>query len=133
MKGLLRNYLINIGALWLTSQMVPSLAIVGGLRGLLLGSLAFMIANILLVPFLKIILLPLNLLTLGIFAWLANVLALYFLVGTVAYFQLLPYHFPGIYYEGFMIPAVDLSTFQVAIVVSFIISFVIHFIQWLVK
>lgn len=133
MKGILRSYIINVGAIWLASQLIPSLVIVGGVRGLLLGSLAFMIANILLVPFLKIILLPLNLLTLGIFAWLANVLALYFLVSTVSYFQLLPYNFPGMYYGGFIIPGMELSTFQVAILVSFIIGFVIHFIHWIIK
>lgn len=133
MKALIRNYLINLGALWVTSQIIPSLSILGGFRGLFIAALTFMVANILLVPFLKIILLPLNLLTLGIFAWLANVLALYFLATVVPSFQLLPYNFTGFYYEGFIVPAINLSTFQTTIVVSLVIGFIIHFVNWLVK
>ncbi|MDO8498645.1 MAG: phage holin family protein [bacterium] len=133
MKGLLRNYLINLGALWAVSQSIPSFVITGGLQGLLVGALAFMLANILLVPLVKVLLLPLNLLTLGIFAWLSNVLALYFLMIIIPNFKLFPYHFPGISFSGFVIPEADLTTFQIAIVVSLMMGLMIHFVQWLVK
>lgn len=98
-----------------------------------MASLAFMLANILLIPFVKILLLPLNLLTLGVFAWLSNVLVLYLLASVVPNFKLLPYHFPGFVSGGFSVPALDLSVFHVAIVASFIIGFIVHFIHWLVK
>lgn len=133
MKFLLRTFSINLGALWVTSRIIPALVITGGIQGLIVGTLAFMVANLLLVPLIKILLLPLNLLTLGIFAWLSNVLALYFIVTVVPSFKLMPYNFPGANVEGFIIPAVNLSTFQAAIMVSFIIGFIIHFINWLVK
>lgn len=133
MKALLRHFLINLGALWTTSQIIPALSINGGVRGLVLGALAFMGANLLLVPLLRVLLLPLNLLTLGIFAWLANVLALYLLMLIVPYFQLLPYSFPGLTSGGLIIPPMELTTFQVAILVSFIIGLTIHFLQWLTK
>ena len=68
MKAILRNFLINLGALWVTSQAIPALSIDGGIKGLAVGALAFMGANIILVPLIKILLLPLNLLTLGILA-----------------------------------------------------------------
>lgn len=133
MKAIFRNFLINIGALWLTAEIIPALSISGGIKGLAVGALAFMAANLILVPLIKILLLPLNLLTLGLFAWLSNVLALYLLMLVVPYFQLLPYHFPGYASGGFIIPSWDLSTFQVAILVSFVIGFIIHFLQWLNK
>lgn len=133
MKSLIRNYLINLGSLWVTTQILPSIIIVGGTRGLLMGALAFMLANILLVPLLKILLLPLNLLTLGLFAWLANVLALYFLTLALPYFQVSSYQFLGVIYQGFVIPAVELSPFYVVVLASFIIGLIIHFFNWLVK
>lgn len=133
MKSILRHFLINLGALWLTTQILPAISLTGGVRGLLIGALAFMIANILLVPILKILLLPLNLLTLGLFAWLSNVLALYFLVNVVPYFKVGVYNFSGIYWEGFSIPSVDLTVFQVVIVASFILSFIINFANWLTR
>ncbi|MDO8429631.1 MAG: phage holin family protein, partial [Candidatus Daviesbacteria bacterium] len=118
MKSLLRNFLINMSALWITSQLIPSLIINDGMKGLALGALAFMLSNILLVPLMKILFLPLNLLTLGIFAWLVNVLALYFLVIKVPSFQVFPYSFPGATFGGFIIMPAELTTFQVAIVAS---------------
>lgn len=133
MKTLLRSFLTNLGALWVTSQVLPALVLRDGIKGLVMGSLAFMLANILLIPIIKVMLLPLNLLTLGIFAWLSNVMALYFLVTVLPSFNLLPYNFSGLAFSGFVIPQMHLSVFQTAIVVSFIIGFIIHFIGWLVK
>lgn len=133
MKTLLRSILINVGALWIASSIMPSFVISGGLPGFLLGALAFVAAGIFLTPLIKILLLPLNLLTLGVFAWLSNVLVLYFLTTVVPSFKLLPYHFPGFNYQGFIVPEASLSIFQVAIAVSFLIGFVIHFANWLVK
>lgn len=123
--------MINLGALLTVSKILPGLQLSGGLRGLFIGSLALMVANILLVPLIKILLLPLNLLTLGIFAWLSNVLALYALANVVPSIKLLPYFFPGTSLNGFIIPAVNLSTFEVAIISSFLISLIAHFLHWL--
>lgn len=133
MKSVLRHYLINLGALWVTTQIIPAISLTGGVKGLLIGALALMFANLLLIPILKILLLPLNLLTLGLFAWLSNVLALYFLVNVVPYFQVNTYHFSGVYWDGFSIPPVDLTVFQVVIVASLMLGFFINFANWLTK
>lgn len=133
MKHILRSYLVNLGALWTVTQIFPAIFIKGGLQGLVVGAFAFMVANLLLLPLLKILLLPLNLLTFGIFAWLGNVLALYFLVTVVPFFQVSDYFFKGANINGFIFPAINLSVFQVVIVASFLIGFVIHFINWLIK
>lgn len=92
-----------------------------------------MAVNILLVPLIKVLLLPLNLLTLGIFAWLSNVLALYVLVTIIPYMKLAPYYFPGAAIDGFIIPPITLTTFYAAIVVSFLIGSIIHFTNWIIK
>lgn len=133
MKSIVRNYLTNLGALWITTQVLPAISVVGGAKGLLIGALAFMVANILLVPLLRVLLLPLNLLTLGLFAWLSNVLALYFLVNVVPYFKVSEYVFSGANWDGFIIPSVNLSVFQVVIIASFLLGFIIHFTNWLIK
>lgn len=133
MKTIIRHFLINLGALWITTQILPAISLTGGISGLLIGAVAVMAANLLLVPVLKILLLPLNLLTLGLFAWLSNVLTLYFLVNVVPYFKIGTYHFSGVYWEGFSIPSVDLTIFQVVIVTSFILGFMINFANWLIN
>lgn len=131
MKTLLRYFLINLVSLWIATQVITGLTYTGGIKSLILGSLAFMVINFLLVPLLRILLLPLNLLTLGFFAWITNVLALYALTTIVSDFQLVPYTFPGFNYNGVIIPSYELSSFLVAVAVSFLIGIVTHFLQWL--
>lgn len=132
MKTLLRYFLINMTALWVTTRIIPGLAFTGGFKSLLIGAAAFAAINIILVPLIRILLLPLNLFTLGLFAWLTNVLALYALTSFVSAFQLMPYTFEGFNFNGLVIPAIDLSTFWVAAVSSFVIGIITHALQWLV-
>src|SRR3989344_4664017 len=122
MKTLLRYFLINLVSLWVTTIIVPGLTYTGGIKSLFLGAAAFMLINLILVPLIKVLLLPLNLLTLGLFAWITNVLALYALTTLVSDFKLMSYAFPGYSYNGFNIPAYDLSPFFVAIIASFMIG-----------
>lgn len=131
MKTLLRYFLINTVSLWMVTRMLPGLTYSGGLKSLALGGLAFMLINFLLVPLLKILFLPLNLLTLGFFAWITNVLALYALTTIVSDFQLVPYTFSGYNFSGLILPSYDLSPFLVAIIASFLIGMITHFLQWL--
>lgn len=132
MKSLLRYFLINLVSLWATSEVIKGLYYEGGFRSLLIAAAAFTAINLILIPLLKILLLPLNLLTLGVFAWLTNVLALYALTQVVPEIHLMPYYFPGVKYGGFSIPAVDLTTFWVAVVASLMIGLITHFLNWLV-
>ena len=131
MKRVLRYYLINLVALWLTTELVKGLSYTGGVKTLFAGAAIFAAINIILVPLLRILLLPLNLLTLGAFAWITNVLALYALTSVVPGFHLLPYSFPGFSYDGFTIPAAFLSSLWVAILASFVISIVTHLLHWI--
>lgn len=131
MRTLLRYFLINLVSLWLATKIIPGLTYTGGAKSLILGGLAFMVINFLLVPMLKILFLPLNLLTLGLFAWITNVLAMYALTTVVSDFQLVPYAFAGINYNGLILPPLDLSPFLVAVAASFLIGIITHFLQWL--
>ncbi len=76
-------------------------------------------------------LLPLNLLTWGLFAWITNVLALFALTTIVPQFQLMPFYYPGADFNGFIIPSMDFSTFWVAVMASFLIGVITQFLHWL--
>lgn len=132
MKTVLRYFLINFASLWLTVEIVKGLSLEGGIKTLLICGLAFTLINLVLVPLLKVLLLPLNLLTLGLFAWITNVLALYVLTTVVPQFKILPYRFSGFEYSGFVIPSVDLTTFWVAVIASLLIGLFTHFLHWLI-
>lgn len=132
MKTLLRHLLINTVSLWLATILMPGLTYAGGVKSLIIGGAAFMVINFLLVPLLRILLLPLNLLTLGLFAWVVNVLALYALTTIVPEFQLVPYSFTGFSSNGVVIQPTELTPLMVAVVSSFIIGIITHFLSWLV-
>lgn len=130
MKILLRYFLINLVSLWISTKLIPGLTYSGGVKSLLTAAAAFMAINLVLVPLLKILFLPLNLLTLGLFAWVTNIVALFALT-TISDFQLIPYFFPGSTIGGFIIPPLDLSPFWVAVLSSLLIGLITHFLQWL--
>lgn len=125
--------MINLGALFLTTRILPGLIFDGGFRTLATGAAVFMAINFLIVPLLRIMFLPLNLLTLGFFSWAVNVLALYFLVALVPQFKIVPFSFEGANFSGFIIPAFDFTVLYVAIAASFLIGLITHFLQWLTK
>ena len=116
----------------MTTQIIPGLVYTGGFKTLLTGGIAFTLINFFLVPLLRILLLPLNLLTLGFFAWLANVLALYALTTVISGFHLVPFKFATLAYNGFIVPSLYLNTFWVAVAASLLIGIITHFLQWLI-
>ena len=131
MKSLIRNYLITLAALVVTTQIVPGLSYSGGLATLLIGALGLMLINWFIVPLLKVTFLPLNLITLGFFTWIVNVVALYILTKLINQFKLLPYTYSGISYNGFVVPEISLNVLMVAILASFLIGLISQFLHWL--
>jgi putative membrane protein len=130
-KTILRYFLINLVSLWVTTELIKGLSYNGGAVSLIIGAITFAAINIIIVPLLKILLLPLNLLTLGIFAWITNVLALYALTSLVPQFSLSPFIIESQNLNGLITPNIELSTLWVAILASLLIGLITHFLQWL--
>lgn len=130
---MLRNYLINLASLWATTRLVQGLTFEGGLKTLAIGALGLMILNVAVIPLLRVMFLPLNLLTLGLFAWVVNVVALYLLVTFIPQFKLEPYLFPGFNLSGVQVPQMQLNVLQVAILASFLVGLFSQLLKWLVS
>ena len=133
MKSILRGFLIDLIALVVTSKLIPGLLFDGGINTYVYSALLFMAINFLIVPLLKIMFLPLNILTLGLFSWAVNVLALYILTTIMPNLKIIPYFFAGYNFSGIIFPAFELNVLYVAIVASFMIGFISHFLHWLSK
>ncbi len=123
--------MIHIVTLLTVTKILPGLTYTGGMKTLVLGAAGLMVINWLIIPLLKIMFLPLNLLTLGFFTWSINVVALYFLTIIVPQFRIIPYYFPGSEISGFIVPAVELNILMVAILASFLVGLISHLLQWL--
>ncbi len=132
-RAVLRDYILNLGILWGVTEVFPGLSYSGGFPTLALGALGLMFMNLIIIPLLKVVFLPLNILTLGVFTWVINVIALYILTTLLPQFKLMPYDFPGGNFLGVNIPPQNLTVLWVAIIASFMIGFASRFFHWLTE
>lgn len=133
MKKYLRLFLINLFSLWLVASSLSGVSFSGGYRTLMTAALVLTLANLLVKPLIKLLLLPVNLLTLGAFRWLTNVLILYLVTLIVPQLEINGFLFPGFSYQGFIMPAIYLSIFWAFVVVSLLISLITTSLLWLVR
>jgi putative membrane protein len=130
-RSVLRDYLFNLAILWGVTEIFPGLSYTGGFKTLAIGALGLMGMNLIIIPLLRVVFLPLNILTLGIFTWVINVIALYLLTTVLPQFKLVPYNYPGGSFLGVEIPPQNLTLLWVAIIASFMIGFASRFVHWL--
>jgi putative membrane protein len=133
MKRILRSILINAAAIWLIYQVATGIVLERGLETLLVAAFALGMINLLIKPIINILLLPLNLITLGTFRWLVNVAALFLVTMIVPDFKILSFQFSGLNYNGIVVPALSLNLFFSFVAISFLISLITGFLYWLLK
>lgn len=133
MKSLLRSLLIHLAAIWLTAYLLPGFVVEGGVKTFILGALGLMFVNFMIIPLLKIMFLPLNLLTLGVFTWVINVVGLYIMTKILPQIELRPFRFEGGNFLGVNLPSQDFNLLYVAVTASFLIGFTSHFLKWLTR
>ena len=110
MKRLLRAYLIQLAALKIAEILfAPAFKIGGGLTNYLLAAGIFSLLSLLLKPILKLLFLPINIVTMGLFSLVINALVFYLFLQLVPSITILSWTFPGISSFGVYIPAVQLN------------------------
>jgi putative membrane protein len=122
MKHLIRVFLFNVFGLWLTSQILPSLVAPGGWQTILFAGFTLSILMLIVAPMLRILFIPINILTFGVLSWFINVIVIYLLTVFVPEIQVRAWTFPGGSWAGFVVPPVHLNYFMALVVTSFFIS-----------
>ena len=120
----LRQSLLNSFSLYLVAAVYPGLIIPKNLWQLLWVGVAFTLLNFLAKPLIKLALLPLNLLTLGLLSWLAQVLVLVIAVRLLPTLQVVAAAIPAWQRSGFSIPALNISLWLSFIIASISLSLV---------
>lgn len=133
MKSFFRNILFNAFAIFFISQILPGVKVSGGLFTYIIGGVALTLLLFLLRPILNILTLPLNLVTLGLFSFLTNVIIFYLLTVFVSGISITSFTFPGYTYAGFVIPQVYFNVLFAFIIVSFLQSVIFSFLSWLIQ
>lgn len=133
MKNFFRNILYNSFTIFVISQVLPGVKVYGGIPTFIIGGIALTLLLLLVKPILNILALPLNLLTMGMFSFIVNVIIFYLLTVLVVGISITSFTFPGYEYAGFIIPKVYVNTLFAFIIVSFLQSFIFTFIGWLTR
>lgn len=131
MKKYLRLFLVNFASLWLVASILAGVSYQGGYQTLAVTALVLTVINFVVKPLIKILLLPINLITLGAFRWLINVTSLYLVTIIVPQFKVNAFFFPGFEFQGFIIPSINLNIFWAFFLASFLISLTTTFLLWL--
>ena len=133
MKTLLRITLINLLTLYLADLLYPGFSLSHQITTLLYASVIWVVLNRVAKPIIKLLLLPINLITLGLFSWLVSVITLFMLVYFIPQVNITPYQFPGLSYQGFIIPPMYINILLSYLVVSILLNSIQSAIIWLIS
>lgn len=133
MKTLIRNIVLNSFCLWIISLLSGAVAFSNKLEVLIFASISLAIVNLFVKPLLNLIFLPLNLITLGTFRWVVNIIVLSLVTVLVPGFHIQTFVFTGLNFAGFVIPAIKFNVILSYLAVSFLLSVLSDIIYWLFK
>lgn len=133
MKRILRHFVINTVSIFLVSSIAQGLVFEKGIETLIYTGLALTLASIIAKPLINLLLLPVNLITFGLFRWVSGAVVLYIVSLVVPGFAITGFIFPGYSNVWFDIPSFSFEGFVAIIAFSFLNSFISSFIYWLVK
>lgn len=89
--------------------------------------------NLFIRPLVNVLLLPINIITLGTLRWLVNVATLYLVILLVPGFFINGFQFFGFAFQGISIPALSFGAFGGIIAFSFGISIISGILHWIAK
>ncbi len=134
LRLLLRSIAINLASIYIAAQVLNGVIIyVGGTKTLLMAAVVIAIVNLLVKPIINLLLLPVHLVTVGLFRWVANLATLYVVTLIVPNLQIHPFVFPGMDLKYVIIPVVHFSAFGAFLVSTFVLTVSFHLIYWLLQ
>lgn len=119
--------------LFLTSWIVPGFVVSKDIVTFSLITGALVLANWFIKPILKIIFLPLNIATFGLFSIVINALILYGISYVLSGITISAWTFQGAEYSGFQIPEISFGIIGTYVVSGCIIGIVTTTVKWLVE
>src|SRR3989344_5385513 len=133
MKRLLRHFIFDTYSLWIVSQVADGMVFQKGLYTLFVAGGALMAVSLLAKPVINVLLLPINLITYGLFRWVSSAVVLYLVTLIVKDFKIISFTFAGFSSKWIDIPHINLDGIWTYIGFSFLLSIITSFIYWLIK
>ncbi len=129
MHYLIRVFLFNVFGLWLTRELLPFFVINGNWQTILSAAAVLSLLMLLVQPLLKILFIPINIITFGLLSWLINVIVLFLLTVFVDEVTITDWSFPGWYWSGFSLPAGHISYPLAMVIASLTITLLTNFLH----
>lgn len=133
MRRILKHYIIDTTSLYIISQIISGMVFEKGIETLLITGAVLTAVTLIAKPIINILLLPLNLVTFGLFKWLAFAISLYLVTLTAPGFKLTSFVFAGYDSYWFSLPAISLTGLLAFVAFSFLLSFISSLIYWIFK
>jgi putative membrane protein len=133
MRFVLKGFIISTGSLYIVSQLISGLVFAEGIYTLVLAGFVLMLANLIIKPVLNILLLPLNLITLGLFKWVTYAITFYLVTLVVPGFKITEFIFKAFNSYWFNIPGITLHGVFAFVAFAFLISLVSSVLHWIFK
>lgn len=108
----------------MTTEIYQGFVIHGGWQTVFFAGLILTLLTLIVKPLLKILFIPVNLLTFGLFSWVINVLVVYFLTLLIQTVYVRPWMFSGFSFQGFVIPGVQVTYLVSLILATFLMTFI---------
>lgn len=131
MKGLIRHTVFNAISLFILSELLSGVKIVGGLKTLIVSGFLLSLLFKFLKPIFGIFSIPLNVVTLGLFSFFMNAILLYLLTVFVPDVSISQFTFNGYQFAGFIVPVMHFNGLYAYVISAGILSAIINFFDWI--
>ena len=129
MKTLLRRLLLYSLVIFTAALILPGLSYSNDPEVLALAASTLVLVNLLVRPLVKLITLPINFFTLGVFSWLINVLMLLLVTKLIPGFSVSAFALSGFKYGSLVVPSIEVPLFWSYVLASFTISFLMSLFE----
>lgn len=130
---IIKRFVISTASIYLVSQVTSGMTFVKGLETLALTGAVLALSTLVIKPIINLLILPLNLITFGLFRWVTYAVTLYIVTLAVPGFSISGFSFPGLTTYWFTLPAINLPGLFGLLAFSLSISFVYSTIAWVLK
>lgn len=124
MRHYLKQLIISVVAFYVAYTLVPTISLGIDPQNLLIAIGGILLISLIIHPIFSIILLPINIMTLGFVSLVLNIALIFALIRFLPDFSVAPYDFPGANIQGFVIPAAKLTQISTILAVAIIITLV---------
>lgn len=132
MKKLVKLFLLNIFSLWLVSSITEGLVFKEDYKTMIVTGCILTLLSLFAKPIVNLLLLPLNMITFGLFSWVSSALVLYITTLLIKEFSITHFYFAGFANKWLSIPTISLSGVVAYIAYAFVFSLIYSILHWII-